>query len=82
MPSRRATALVGLLASLAVSAAIYYYTGWFLLFLAVPFVPLLLGRRDGDDERGSSARRTCPECGYTTSDPEVRYCPRDGTELD
>ncbi|GGL24335.1 hypothetical protein GCM10009037_04780 [Halarchaeum grantii] len=80
MQSRHATALVGLLASLAASAAIYYYTGWVLCFLLVPFVPLLF--RGRDDERESLTRRACPECGYATSDPEVRYCPRDGTELD
>ncbi|QLC32707.1 hypothetical protein EFA46_000270 [Halarchaeum sp. CBA1220] len=80
MQSRHATALVGLLASLAVSVAIYYYTGWVLFFLLVPFVPLLF--RGRDEEREPLPRRTCPECGYATSDPEVRYCPRDGTELD
>jgi len=75
--SRLATALAGLLCSLALSVAIYHYTGWLVGFLVVPFVPFLLR---GDDER--PPRRTCPACGYETRDPETYYCPRDGTELD
>ncbi|WP_435095387.1 hypothetical protein [Halarchaeum sp. P4] len=93
MGSRLLTALAGLLVSLVVSAVIYYYTGWLFGFLVVPFVPLLFRRRGDESERGGGVdragppepearvRRTCPECGYATTDPEVRYCPRDGTEL-
>ncbi|GAD51406.1 hypothetical protein MBEHAL_0166 [Halarchaeum acidiphilum MH1-52-1] len=87
MNSRLATAVVGLVASLAISAAVHYVTGWFVFFLAVPFVPLLFRglRGAGSDESEGPGTpptpRTCPECGFATTDSEVRYCPRDGTEL-
>jgi len=78
--TRAATALVGLLASLAVSVLVYRYTGQLLVFLVVPFVPLLFrGLGDGGP---APDHRSCPACGYATSDPETRFCPRDGTELD
>jgi len=76
MRSRTATALVGLVASLVISAVVYYYTGWFVFFIAIPFVPFLFG---GDDR---SPVRECPDCGYRTRDPENEYCPRDGTRLE
>jgi len=90
--SRLATAVVGLVTSLVLSAAIYYATGWFVFFIAIPFVPLLFrglrdrngaDRDDDDDDRANTAAvRSCPECGFRTADPDVRYCPRDGTALD
>ncbi|GAA0300941.1 hypothetical protein [Halarchaeum salinum] len=87
MHSRLATAIVGLVASLALSAVVYAVTDWFVFFIAIPFVPLLfrgLRERGGADENeeGPPATRTCPACGFETTDPEVRYCPRDGTALD
>ncbi|QDX41671.1 hypothetical protein [Salarchaeum sp. JOR-1] len=75
MGSRTRTALVGLAASLAVNAAVYYYTGWFVFFIALPFVPLLFR---GDDRPPA---RECPQCGFSTRDPAYEYCPRDGARL-
>lgn len=76
-------ALAGLAASLLVSAAVYWYTGWLFVFLFVPFVPFLLRRGGSGDRAGSDAAlRRCPECGFTSRDPEVAYCPRDGTRLE
>ena len=77
--SRTATAVVGLVASLAISAAAWVHFDTFLLFLAVPFVPLLFRRRGDRDRRPS---RACPECGFRTRDPEFRHCPRDGAVLE
>lgn len=79
--SRLATALAGLLASLVVSAAVWYYYGTFLLFLFVPFVPLLLRGRDGNS-RPPEVVRTCPSCGFETRDPRYEFCPVDGTRLE
>lgn len=75
------TALVGLLASLLLSAAVWYYFHTFLLFLVVPFVPLLLRGRDGVGGTRASVRE-CPACGFRTADPDVAFCPRDGTRLE
>lgn len=77
--SRAATAIVGLAATLLVSAVAWYYFETALLFLFVPFVPFLFTRRDGDEV---AARRVCPTCGFSTSDPGFAFCPRDGTELE
>jgi hypothetical protein len=74
MARRWVVALVGILVSLAVSVAVYWYTGQLFAFLVVPFVPLLLGRRGADTRR-------CPECGFRTTE-EYGYCPRDGTPLE
>lgn len=79
MDSRVAVAAVGLLASLAVSALLYWQFGTLLLFVVVPFVPFLFLR--GRGESGPPARR-CPECGFRTREESVRYCPRDGTRLE
>lgn len=81
--SRVVTALAGLVVSLAVSVALYVYTGSVLLFLFVPFVPFLFSSSLGRDpavEQRSSARE-CPECGFLARDPEFEYCPRDGSRL-
>lgn len=76
--SRTITALIGLALSLAVSVVAWIYFDTLLVFLLIPFVPFLFrGRGDADQARV----RVCPECGFRTRDPEVRYCPRDGTEL-
>lgn len=79
--SRTLTAVVGLLASLAVSAAAWYYFGTFLLFLFVPFVPVLL-QRGATESSTRPASRECPVCGFRTDDPTYEYCPRDGTRLE
>ena len=75
--SRTATALVGLVASLAVSALAWWYFNTFLLFLVVPFVPFLF-RRHGE----TPPVKTCPACGFRTRDPGVNFCPRDGSALE
>lgn len=78
--SRTATALAGLLVSLALSAALWYYFDSLLFFLFVPFVPFLFRGSDGEGERRAVAE--CPVCGYRTADVEYDYCPRDGTRLE
>ena len=81
--SRTITALVGLVASLALSAAIYVATGSLLLFVFVPFIPFVLSRSLGgrEDEEEAPPVRECPECGFRARDPEFDYCPRDGRRL-
>jgi hypothetical protein len=75
--SSLATAAAGLAASLLVSAVGYLVFETVLLFLFVPFVPVLLR-----SSRNRPTERVCPACGFRTRDPDVAYCPRDGTELD
>ena len=85
--SRWLTATAGLVVSLLLSAAAWYYFETFLLFLFVPFVPFLLrGRTDsgaanGDDSTVRSVRR-CPACGFRTANSDFEYCPRDGSRLE
>lgn len=77
MRSRGATAVLGIVLSLGLSAAIYYYTGALFVFLLVPFVPLLFrGLRDD-----SGGGRQCPRCGFRSSE-RYDYCPHDGTRLE
>jgi len=77
--SRTATAAVGLLASLALSIALYAAFDTLLFFLVVPFVPFLFR---GGDEPDRPPVRKCPVCGFRTRDPEYDYCPRDGHRLE
>lgn len=77
--SRTATALAGLILSLAVSVAGWVYFDTLLLFLVVPFVPLLFRRRDSEDR---PPVKRCPDCGFETREPSFSHCPRDGTPLD
>ncbi|WP_276272897.1 hypothetical protein [Haloarcula litorea] len=77
--SRTVTAAAGLLASLAVSAALWWYFDTLAVFLVVPFVPFLSRRLGGDEDRPPA--RECPECGFRTRSPEFDYCPRDGRRL-
>ncbi len=74
--TRTISALVGLVLSLAVSAGAWYYFDTFLLFLFLPFIPIWFWRQTPD-----SPRKQCPTCGFQAHDPEVNYCPRDGTKL-
>lgn len=76
--SRTATALVGLVLSLVVSIAAWIYFDTLLLFLVVPFVPLLFRRRAGT----RPTVKRCPVCGFETRDPTFTHCPRDGTPLE
>jgi len=77
MDARFATAFVGLLASLIVSVALWRQFGALVLFVFLPFVPLLFGRDDGE----RPGVRRCSDCGFRTRDPDYDYCPRDGTPL-
>ena len=80
--SRTITALAGLVASLALSAAIYVATGSLLLFVFVPFIPFVLSRSlGGRADEETAPVRECPNCGFRARDPEFDYCPRDGRRL-
>ena len=79
--SRTTTAAVGLVASLLLSVAAWYYLHTFVLFLFVPFVPFLL-RGGATRAAASEAVRVCPACGFRTTDRAFEYCPRDGTRLE
>ncbi len=78
--SRLLTAAVGLIASLAVSAALWLYFDTFLFFLFLPFVPFLF-RGVGSEEREEPTPRECPQCDFETLNHEYDYCPRDGRRL-
>lgn len=78
--SRTATALAGLVLSVAISVAAWYVFDTFLLFLFVPFVPFLL-RRSATGQPPPRTRE-CPTCGFETAAAEVKYCPRDGSRLE
>lgn len=77
--SRTLTALAGLALSIAVSLAAYVYFDTLLLFLFVPFVPILL--RGGLERESAPPLQRCPRCDFTTRDPGFDYCPRDGSRL-
>ncbi|MFB6096531.1 MAG: hypothetical protein ABEJ74_04000 [Haloferacaceae archaeon] len=76
--SRTATAVLGLLLSVAISVIAWVYFDTLFLFLFVPFVPLLLRR----GRESSPPVKTCPECGFRTRAPDYTHCPRDGAELE
>lgn len=77
--SRTATAVAGLLGSLAVSAALWWYFDTLAFFLFVPFVPFLFRR---DDRSPEPSVRTCPSCDFRTRNDAYDYCPRDGSRLE
>jgi hypothetical protein len=77
--SRTLTAAVGVVGSLLVSATAWYYFDSLLVFLFVPFVPLLFRRFAADDR---PPVKECPDCGYRTRDPAFEHCPRDGRRLE
>ena len=85
MRSRTATALAGLLVSLVITLGAWYYFDTLLVFLLLPFVPILFRSRGdgsrGDDGRGEPVVRECPQCGFRTRNPEFSHCPRDGSRL-
>lgn len=74
--SRTLTALAGLVIGLAVSAAVWYFLDSVLLFLFLPFVPVWWWRQTPD-----RPLKRCSTCGFQAREPEVAYCPRDGTRL-
>ncbi|WP_135304238.1 hypothetical protein [Haloarcula amylovorans] len=78
--SRTATALVGLLVSLFVTAALWWYFDSLFVFLFLPFVPFLF-RGLSEDESDRRVKQ-CPQCGFQTEAAEFGYCPRDGTRLE
>ncbi|MFB6184133.1 MAG: hypothetical protein ABEI96_06215 [Haloarculaceae archaeon] len=77
--SRTTTAVAGLLVSLLVSVVLWWYFDTFVFFLFVPFVPFLL--RGGDRDRTPEPVRTCPNCGFRTTEDDYAYCPHDGARL-
>lgn len=76
--SRAATALAGFALSVLVSAAVWYLFDFAFLFVFLPFVPFLFLRGTGTER----PVRVCPTCGFRSADPEVAFCPRDGTKLE
>jgi hypothetical protein len=76
--SRTATAVAGLIVSLALTVALWWYFETLLVFLFLPFVPFLFPGR-ADDE---PPVRECPVCGFQTRTEDFEYCPRDGHRLD
>ncbi len=78
--SRTATALVVGAVTLTLSVLLYVYTGSFLFFLLLPFVPFLFR---GRDETRTDPRPVfeCSRCEFLTTNPEFEYCPRDGSRL-
>lgn len=78
--SRAVTAVIVAVVSIAVSAALAVYLDKFLLFLFVPFVPLVSG--GGDSEENTEVEvRECPVCGFRTQEDTHSNCPRDGEKL-
>ncbi len=70
--TRWALFAIGLLGSIAVTALLWWMgLPGFFLFLLLP--PLLLLR--------PRASRRCPACSFSSSDPDVKFCPRDGTRM-
>ncbi|MFC6718788.1 hypothetical protein ACFQGT_15125 [Natrialbaceae archaeon GCM10025810] len=91
--SRTVTAVVGLLLGLLVSVAAWIYFDTFLLFLFLPFVPLLapgIGRRGDHVESGAAGRNGSGDRSSTGGGPgpggrtglDVRRCPRCGFRTD
>ncbi len=74
--ARSRTALLGFLASLAVSVLLWIGFGVPAFLVVIPFVPFLFRR-----EKRLPAQE-CPVCGFRTRDPEFEYCPRDGHQLE
>lgn len=79
MDPRYAVVIVGLLASVLVSLLAWVVFDTLLLFLLIPFVPLVWWRMSPSEARPV---RRCPRCGFSTTTPGYDYCPRDGTRLE
>ncbi|XVH30526.1 hypothetical protein ACNS7O_08950 [Haloferacaceae archaeon DSL9] len=78
---RFVTALVGLVFGLALSVAAWYYFDTLAVFLFLPFVPIFFRSPRGPSASATIARRDCPACDFSSRDPKVAYCPRDGHRL-
>lgn len=76
MDTRWLTAFLGIAASVAISVYAWLSFDTLLLFLLIPFVPLLLRRRS----RPETKRRS--RCGFETEREGFDYCPRDGSRLE
>jgi hypothetical protein len=74
--ARSATALVGLLVSLAASVVVWFAFGVPAFLVVFPFVPFLFRGRERPPVR------ECPVCGFRTRDRDYEYCPRDGHRLE
>jgi hypothetical protein len=80
MRTRTATAVVGIVGSLLVSAVLWWYFDTFVFFLFIPFVPFLF--RSSSRESPEQTVQECPACGFRTTEDTYEYCPRDGTRLE
>jgi len=80
MRARTATAVAGIVVSIAISAVLWWDFGTFVFFLFVPIVPFLL--RGLSREPREAATRACPVCGFRTAEDSYDYCPRDGHRLE
>ena len=78
--SRTLTAAVGLLLSLLLSVALWWYFDSLLVFLLLPFIPILFRGFGGDDE--PTIVQECPHCGFQATSEAYDYCPRDGSRLE
>jgi hypothetical protein len=78
--SRTATAIVGIGISFAITVLAWWYFESVVVFLVLPFVPILFRRLGSEPER--LPEWACPRCGFRTRNPEYGYCPRDGTALE
>lgn len=78
--SRTATAVVGLLASLLLSAILWWYFDTVVFFLFVPFVPFFF--RGARRDLSAELVRECPTCGFRTTNDAYEYRPRDATRLE
>lgn len=76
--SRTATAVAGLVGSVLLSVALWWYFDTFVFFLFLPFIPFLFRR----SEQEPPDVRSCPACGFQTRDESYEYCPRDGSRLE
>lgn len=72
-------AIAGIVISLGISIVAWQVFGFPFFFLFIPFVPFLFR---GGTASTTPERRRCPECGFTTREPDFEFCPRDGTQLD
>lgn len=75
--SRTIIALLGLTVSVILTIGIWVFLDAAILLLFLPFIPLLGWRYR---ERGQ--QKSCSVCGFETREPDVLYCPRDGTRLE
>lgn len=78
--ARTLTAAAGLAVGIVVSVVAYIQYDTLLVFLFLPFVPILF-RKGAEDEAESSVKE-CPACGFSTTNPDFTHCPRDGERLE